>query len=129
MTEHRRGWFRSFYYFLNWEYDSDNDIPSEKDILLKQTLMRQVSLSKLKMNKARINPRKNPDLQPIITKEKIITKEPIITKEKITNIFNTLDTLNIIHEDKVEEVKHYCPPRSSPIEISQKQKTNKYGYR
>ena len=120
MSKHRIGWWRSLYYYLDWEYDSDNDIPSEKDILLKQTLMRQVSLSKLKMNKARINPRKNPDLQ------------PIITKEKITNIFNTLDTMNIIHEekelDKVEEVS-YIPPRSSPIEISQRQKANKYGYR
>jgi len=122
MTDHRRGWWRSLYYYLDWPYDSNNDIPTEKDILLKQTLMRQVSLSKLKMNKTRITPRKPPDL------------EPIITKEKIINIFNNLD---IIHDekelDKVEEVKQdeikYYPPRSSPIEISQKQKANKYGYR
>ena len=113
MTEHRRGWFRSFYYYMDWDYDSDHDIPSEKDILLKQTLMRQVSLSKLKMNKARINPRKPPDL------------EPIITKEKITNIFNNLDRLNVVEDVEVK----YSPPHSSPIEISQKQKANKYGYR
>jgi len=49
--EHRTGWWRSFYYYMDWEYDSENDKPTEKDVLRKQVLMKQVGLSKLKMKK------------------------------------------------------------------------------
>ena len=51
MSKHRTGWFRSFYYYMDWKYESDNDIPDEKSVRLKQVLMRQVSLSKLKLKK------------------------------------------------------------------------------
>lgn len=99
----RNGWFRSFYYYMNWPYESDNDMPSEKDVNLKQVLMRQVSLSKLKLKKVRITPRMPPDLQPIKVKKTI-------------NIFNDYDDIKCI------------PPPSSPIEISQKQMTQLNAY-
>tara|TARA_R110001632_G_C11231372_1_gene406650 strand:- start:141 stop:482 length:342 start_codon:yes stop_codon:yes gene_type:complete len=95
---HTRGFWRSLYYYFEWPYESDNDKPTEKDVNLKQVLMRQVSLSKLKLKKVRITPRMPPDLQPIKVKKNI-------------NIFNDYDDIK------------YIPPPSSPIEISQKQMT------
>ena len=44
------GFWRSVYYQLGWEYNSYNDIPKEKDVKLKQVCMRQISLSKVKLN-------------------------------------------------------------------------------
>lgn len=110
-----RGFWRSVYYYMDWDYQSDNDIPNEKSVRLKQVLMRQVSLSKLKLKKVRINPRVPPDLQPIKTKNKVI-------------ISDTLDIIDVKHDENI----FYCPPRTSPInivELSQKQKQSRYGYR
>ena len=115
MSKHRTGWFRSLYYYFDWEYESDNDIPDEKSVRLKQVLMRQVSLSKLKLKKVMTNPRLPPDLQPIKTKNKVI-------------ISDTLDIIDIKHNENI----FYVPPRTSPInivELSQKQKQSRYGYR
>jgi len=104
MTDkHRRGWFRSLYYYFNWPYESDNDKPTEKDVKLKQVCCRQISLSKLQLRKVRIKPRLAPDLQPIKTKKSI-------------NIFNDY-----------EDIK-YIPPHNSPTEISQKQQHQKIQY-
>jgi len=110
----RRGWVRSLYYYMDWDYESDNDIPDEKSVRLKQVLMRQVSLSKLKLKKIRITPRLPPDLQPIKTKNKVI-------------ISDTLDIIDVKHDENI----FYVPPRTSPIniELSQKQKQSRYGYR
>jgi len=114
MSNHRRGWVRSLYYYLDWDYESNNDIPDEKSVRLKQVLMRQVSLSKLKLKKIRITPRLPPDLQPIKTKNKVI-------------ISDTLDIIDVKHDENI----FYVPPRTSPIniELSQKQKQSRYGYR
>ena len=114
MSKHR-GFWRSMYYYMNWEYNSDHDIPDEKSVRLKQVLMRQVSLSKLKLKKTRIHPRLPPDLQPIKTKNKVI-------------IYDTLDIIDVKHDKNI----FYVPPRTSPVnivELSQKQKQSKYGYR
>ena len=115
MPKHQNGWIRSFYYYMDWDYESNNDRPDEKSVRLKQVLMRQVSLSKLKLKKVRITPRLPPDLQPIKTKNKVI-------------ISDTLDIIDVKHDENI----FYCPPRTSPInivELSQKQKQSRYGYR
>ena len=115
MPKNRKGWLRTFYYYMDWDYDSNNDIPDEKSVRLKQVLMRQVSLSKLKLKKTRIHPRLPPDLQPIKTKNKVI-------------IYDTLDIIDVKHDKNI----FYVPPRTSPVnivELSQKQKQSKYGYR
>ena len=62
---HKNGWFRSFYYYMGWEYESDNDKPTEKSVKLKQELMRQISLSKLKLNVIEKKERVAPDLEPL----------------------------------------------------------------
>ena len=84
---HKIGWTRSFYYWMGWEYNSNNDKPSERDVHLKQVLMRQVSLSKLKLNKTKIKPNISPDLQPI--ENKIIKVTPYchqpIKKRKLSD--------------------------------------------
>ena len=63
--EHRTGWWRSMYYYMGWEYESDNDKPTERSVHLKQQVNRQVSLSKLKLVKVDMKPRVIPDLEPI----------------------------------------------------------------
>lgn len=63
--KHRIGWWRSMYYYMGWEYESDNDKPTERSVHLKQQLNRQVSLSKLKLIKVDMKPRVIPDLEPI----------------------------------------------------------------
>jgi len=63
--KHRIGWWRSMYYYMGWEYESDNDKPTERSVHLKQQLNRQVSLSKLKLVKVDMKPRVIPDLEPI----------------------------------------------------------------
>jgi len=78
--EHRRGWWRSAYYWLGWEYESQNDYPKEKDVNRKQVLMKQVTLSKLKMKKVRIEPKIPFDLQKIKSSDK---KVPNILKDSI----------------------------------------------
>jgi len=62
---HKNGWFRSFYYYLGWNYESKNDKPTEKSIKIKQECMRQISLSKLKLNVIKKKERIAPDLLPI----------------------------------------------------------------
>ena len=78
--EHRRGWWRSAYYWLGWEYESQNDYPKEEDVNKKQVLMKQVQLSKLKMRKVRIDPKIPFDLQKIKSGNK---KVPNILKDNI----------------------------------------------
>ena len=110
-----RGFWRNVYYYLDWEYNSNNDIPDEKSVRLKQVLMRQISLSKLKLKKVRITPRLSPDLQPIKVKNKVI-------------ISDTLDIIDVKHDENI----FYVPPNTSPtniVELSQKQKQSRYGYR
>ena len=75
MPGHRRGWWRSLYYYMDWEYESTKDIPDEKSVRLKQVLMRQVSLSKLKLKHIDVKLRIPPDLQKI--DNKIDKDEPI----------------------------------------------------
>ena len=103
--EHRIGWWRSFYYYMNWEYDSENDKPKEEDVKKKQVLMKQVGLSKLKMNKVIIEPSIPFDLQKIPENIK-----PLKLKRQ-TN-----------------EKPDIKPPPSSPINMSQKQKEHKISY-
>ena len=59
------GIWRSVYGLLGWEYNSINDMPSEKDVLLKQVCMRQISLSKVKLNHIDEKKRIAPDLEKI----------------------------------------------------------------
>jgi hypothetical protein len=59
------GIWRSVYGLLGWEYNSLNDMPSEKDVLLKQVCMRQISLSKVKLNHIDEKKRIAPDLEKI----------------------------------------------------------------
>jgi len=101
--EHRIGWWRSFYYYMNWEYDSENDKPREEDVLKKQVLMKQVGLSKLKMNKVIIEPSVPFDLQKISDN----IKPPKLIRQTNTNI---------------------KPPPTSPVNMSQKQKEHKISY-
>ena len=54
---------------MGWEYESDNDKPTEKSIKLKQECMRQISLSKLKLNVIEKNERVAPDLEPLPLKK------------------------------------------------------------
>ena len=63
--QHRMGWWRSLYYYMDWPYESDNDKPTERSVHLKQQVNRQVSLSKLKLIKVDMRPRVIPDLEPI----------------------------------------------------------------
>jgi hypothetical protein len=103
MPKHRIGWLRSLYYYLDWEYESKNDVPDEKSVKLKQVLMRQVSLSKLKLKHINVTERIPPDLQKIKCKKIDCSDETI-----------------------------YIPPNVSPIsntELSQKQRQARYGYR
>ena len=72
----RRGWIRSFYYMMDWEYNSENDNPDEKSVKLKQVLMRQVSLSKLKLKHIDTKIRIPPDLQKIECNDKILYIPP-----------------------------------------------------
>jgi hypothetical protein len=71
----RRGWVRSFYYWMEWPYESKNDIPDERSVKLKQLLMRQISLSKLKLKHIETKQRVPPDLQKI--DNQIISDETI----------------------------------------------------
>lgn len=72
----RRGWIRSFYYYMDWPYESKNDVPDEKSVKLKQVLMRQVSLSKLKLKHIDTKIRIPPDLQKIECNDKILYIPP-----------------------------------------------------
>jgi len=47
-------YLRNFYYYMGWNYESENDKPSEEDVKKKQVLMKQINLSKLKMKKVEV---------------------------------------------------------------------------
>ena len=143
--EHRRGWWRSAYYWLGWEYESQNDYPKEKDVNRKQVLMKQVTLSKLKMRKVRIDPKIPFDLQKIKSGDKKVPnilkdsiEEPVALKRQITN--KTVKkpvkkkTVSFVKESKsVEEGENgdyiLCPPNSPSDRLSQKQKHHKLSYK
>lgn len=59
------GWWRWIYNGLGIEYNSLNDTPNEKDVKLKQVCMRQISLSKVKLNHVEDKKRTPPDLEKI----------------------------------------------------------------
>ena len=63
------GFWRSVYYQLGWEYNSNNDIPKEDDVKLKQVCMRQISLSKVKLKHVETKERTPPDLEKIKVNE------------------------------------------------------------
>ena len=56
------GWWRWIYGNLGIEYNSPNDTPKEHDVKLKQVCMRQISLSKVKLNHVETKERTPPDL-------------------------------------------------------------------
>ena len=59
------GIWRSIYYILGVEYNSINDVPTEQSVKLKQVCMRQISLSKVKLNHVEDKKRTPPDLEKI----------------------------------------------------------------
>lgn len=67
-----KGFWRSLYGILGYEYNSINDNPTEKDVKLKQVCMRQISLSRVKLKKIERNEQIRPDLEII----KQISKQP-----------------------------------------------------
>ena len=145
--EHRRGWWRSAYYWLGWEYESKNDYPKEADVNRKQVLMKQVTLSKLKMRKVRIDPKIPFDLQKIKSSDKKVPnilkdsiEEPVALKRQITN--KTVKkpvkkkTVSFVKESKnveggeKEDIEYIlCPPNSPSDRLSQKQKHHKLSYK
>ena len=105
--QHRRGWLRSIYYYFGYDYESDNDKPTEDAVKKKQELMKQIQLSKLRLNKIRIKPNIPFDLQKIKNDDK---KVPLPLQDR-------------------SDVK---TPNNSPIEkneISQKQRYHTQRYK
>lgn len=94
------GFWRSVYYQFGWEYNSVNDMPNEKDVKIKQVCMRQISLSKVKLNHVEVKERTPPDLVKINPEFKIQYKNKTV----------------IVNNDRayITEIK-----RSDPIEIKQ----------
>ena len=143
--QHKRGWWRSAYYWLGWEYESQNDYPKEADVNRKQVLMKQVTLSKLKMKKVRIDPKVPFDLQKIKSSDKKVPnilkdsiERPVALKRQITN--KTVKkpvkkkTVSFVKELKnVEGGENgdyiLCPPNSPNQHLSQKQKHHKLSYK
>jgi len=145
--QHKRGWWRSAYYWLGWEYESQNDYPKEEDVNRKQVLMKQVTLSKLKMRKVRIDPKIPFDLQkiksgdkkvPNILKDSIET--PVALKRQITNktdkkpvkkkTVSFAKELKNVEEGEKEDIEYIlCPPNSPSDRLSQKQKNHKLSYK
>jgi len=98
-------WRRLFWYYTGYYDDYPTDQPKEEDVKKKQVLMKQVGLSKLKMNKVIIEPSIPFDLQKIPENIK-----PIKIKKQ------------------TDEKTGIKPPPSSPINMSQKQKEHKISY-
>lgn len=98
-------YWRNFYYYMGWEYDSENDKPKEEDVKKKQVLCKQINLSKLKLNKIYIKPNTPYDLQKIKENKKQV---PLPLK------------------DNNETIK--TPPNTPTIKISQKQKHHNKTY-
>ena len=94
------GWWRWLYGNLGIEYNSINDIPQEHDVKLKQVCMRQISLSKVKLNHIEIKERTPPDLVKINPEFKIQYKNKTV----------------IVNNDRtyISEIK-----RSEPIPIQE----------
>jgi len=94
------GFWRSVYYQLGWDYNSHNDIPKEHDVKLKQVCMRQISLSKVKLNHVETKERTPPDLVKINPEFKIEYKNKTV----------------IVNNDRayITEIK-----RSDPVPIKQ----------
>jgi len=101
------GIWRSVYGLLGWEYNSINDMPSEKDVLLKQVCMRQISLSKVKLNHIDEKKRIAPDLVKINPEFKIQYKNKTV----------------ILNNDRayITEIK-----KSDPIPISPNKNNNEW---
>ncbi len=139
--EHRRGWWRSAYYWMGWEYESQNDYPKEKDVNRKQVLMKQVTLSKLKMKKVKIDPKVPFDLQKIKSNDKKVPnilkdciEKPVALKRQITNKTVKKKTVSFAKESKNvgegENVDYILCPHNSPNDrLSQKQKHHKLSYK
>ena len=141
--EHRRGWWRSAYYWMGWEYESQNDYPKEKDVNRKQVLMKQVTLSKLKMKKVRIDPKIPFDLQKIKSNDKKVPnilkdciEKPVALKRKKPVKKKTVsfakESKNVGEGENVDYI--LCPPlipkNLSPNDrLSQKQKHHKLSYK
>lgn len=108
---HKIGWTRSFYYWMGWEYNSNNDKPSERDVHLKQVLMRQVSLSKLKLNKTKKEPKISPDLQPIDKKIIKVTPychQPIKKKRKLSETFKDTTIKELSQKQRQQQHIYKC---------------------
>jgi hypothetical protein len=145
--QHKRGWWRSAYYWLGWEYESKNDYPKEEDVNRKQVLMKQVTLSKLKMRKVRIDPKIPFDLQKIKSGDKKVPnilkdsiEEPVALKRQITNktdkkpvkkkTVSFAKELKNVEEGEKEDIEYIlCPPNSPSDRLSQKQKNHKLSYK
>ena len=72
------GWWRWIYGNLGIEYNSPNDVPREQDVKLKQVCMRQISLSKVKLNHVETKERIAPDLIKINPEFKIQYKNKTV---------------------------------------------------
>ena len=145
--QHKRGWWRSAYYWLGWEYESKNDYPKEEDVNRKQVLMKQVTLSKLKMRKVRIDPKIPFDLQKIKSGDKKVPnilkdsiEEPVALKRQITNktdkkpvkkktVSFAKELKNVEEGEKEGSDYIMCPPNSPSDRLSQKQKNHKLSYK
>lgn len=139
--QHKRGWWRSAYYWLGWEYESQNDYPKEADVNRKQVLMKQVTLSKLKMRKVRIDPKIPFDLQKIKSSDKKVPnilkdciEKPVALERQIAKKPVKKKTVSFAKESKnVEEGEDIeyiiCPPNSPNQHLSQKQKYHKLSYK
>ena len=99
-------WTRLFWYYTGYYEDYPTDIPQEEDVLKKQVLMKQVGLSKLKMNKVRIEPKVPFDLQKI--KDEDIRQPKLKRETKEDYVIST--------------------PQNSPIPMSLKQRQQKTSY-
>lgn len=119
--KHRRGWWRSAYYWLGWEYDSENDYPKEEDVNKKQVLMKQVQLSKLKLNHVDVKTSTPFDLIKIKSGKK---KVPNILKDsKKKNPFLNVKKLKRIEEGENEgesEIEKEGIPKLKLTEIQKK---------
>ena len=109
-------WKRLFWYYTGYYDEYPTDSPTEQDVLKKQVLCKQISLSKLKMKKVKIEPRVPFDLQKIDNKVEslpIDIKPPKLKRE-------TKEDYGIITP---------CNTHCNTPSMSQKQLHHKYGTR
>ena len=112
---YRVGWWRSLYYYMNWQYESDNDKPFENDVLKKQVLCKQITLSKLKLKNVSIEEKIPFDLKKI---------DVINKKIPLPLCDDDLTPPKLIRQT----AGNYKTPNNSP-KFSQKQKQQIYGTR